>query len=507
MIQIGEIIKESIPSSFVQNSIKIRSDRGSGEAKFHLGSASKADEFSEFFNGYNVSNKYIFQKNNMIEFMKSLKIEYVYQSINQYKNANLEYYQLWYDRISNMENDDFEFSLSSFIDASRYYIRSDNDIFKTVFRKIALPLVSNLKIVKFDLEDGRFEYHFLLEINLNSRRQSQEDEEDTETDNHQLLHNRIVFGAPGTGKSFKLEKDRVVFGENYERVTFHPNYSYSQFVGSYKPIPKIRTNGDEYVSYEFVSGPFLRTWINAQNSLKNNDGKIHLLIIEEINRSNVAAVFGDVFQLLDRKADGTSEYEISTNEEMRKYLIDKHHFTLDEVASIKLPSNMYLWATMNSADQGVTPVDSAFKRRWHFEYTGINECMDEISGKDINLVPYGIVEWNQLRIKINDRLTQPDLNINEDKLIGPFFLSEKELESRNINFIFKSKLLMYLYEDVLKHRKGKFFRSDLNTLSKVFEAYEKGENVFDFEITSEIPSDSEDIAEAMVAQENNTGNE
>ncbi|CDM67812.1 hypothetical protein CM240_0647 [Clostridium bornimense] len=320
-------------------------------------------------------------------------------------------------------------------------------------------------------------------------------------------HNRIIFGAPGTGKSFKLDKDKSVFGDNYERVTFHPNYSYSQFVGSYKPKPKKNGNGDEYVSYEFVPGPFLRTWVNAQKSLKDNDGKSHLLIIEEINRANVAAVFGDVFQLLDRKADGTSEYEISTTEDMRKYLIEEHYFTIDEVASIKLPNNMYIWATMNSADQGVTPVDSAFKRRWHFEYIGINECMDEISEKEIDLKPYGRVNWNQLRLKINDRLTQPDLNINEDKLIGPFFLSEKELESNNIDLIFKSKLLMYLYEDVLKHRKGKLFRSDLNTLSKVFEAYDKGENVFDFELTSELLDNSEDITEQMVEQVNNMGNE
>ena len=319
-------------------------------------------------------------------------------------------------------------------------------------------------------------------------------------------HNRIIFGAPGTGKSFKLDKDKSVFGDNYERVTFHPNYSYSQFVGSYKPKPKKNGNGGEYVSYEFVPGPFLRTWVNAQKSLKDNDGKSHLLIIEEINRANVAAVFGDVFQLLDRKADGTSEYEISTTEDMRKYLIEEHYFTIDEVASIKLPNNMYIWATMNSADQGVTPVDSAFKRRWHFEYIGINECMDEISEKEIDLKPYGRVNWNQLRLKINDRLTQPDLNINEDKLIGPFFLSEKELESNNIDLIFKSKLLMYLYEDVLKHRKGKLFRSDLNTLSKVFEAYDKGENVFDFELTSELLDNSEDITEQMVEQVNNMGN-
>lgn len=290
--------------------------------------------------------------------------------------------------------------------------------------------------------------------------------------------NRIIFGAPGTGKSYKLNKEKTIFGNNFERVTFHPNYSRSQFVGTYKPKPKKDRNGAEYISYEFVPGPFLRIWIKAQ---KNSD-KNYLLLIEEINRANVAAVFGDVFQLLDREDDGTSKYEITTSEEVREFLIREHDFKEEEIESIKIPKNMYIWATMNSADQGVNPIDSAFKRRWNFEYIGINEYMDEISNIYISLRPYGKTHWNDLRLKINDRLTQADLNINEDKLIGPFFLTAYELNSQDIDTIFKSKLLMYLFEDVLRHRKGKLFKENLNTLSKIFEAYNKGEDIFEFNI-------------------------
>jgi len=290
--------------------------------------------------------------------------------------------------------------------------------------------------------------------------------------------NRIVFGAPGTGKSYTLEQQRTIFGDNYERVTFHPNYSYAQFVGTYKPKPKIR-NGSEYVSYEYNVGPFLRLWLAA---MKNKDTN-YLLIVEEINRASVASVFGDIFQLLDRDANGTSEYEVTTSEDLREYLVKEHSFTESEIKTMRIPQNLYIWATMNSADQGVFPMDAAFKRRWSFEYIGIDEGISAIKGKTITLKPYGTIEWNLIRTKINDKLTSQELNINEDMLIGPFFISDKELGSSEIDKIFKNKLIMYLFEDVLKHRKGKFFASQYNSFSKLLAAYDIGENVFDFNLT------------------------
>lgn len=112
-------------------------------------------------------------------------------------------------------------------------------------------------------------------------------------------HNRIFFGAPGTGKSHDLNEDKEELLENgglYERVTFHPDYSYSQFVGTYKPV----TNEDSKIDYKYIPGPFMRIYVEAIKNAKTDNPKPHLLIIEEINRANVAAVFGDVFQLLDR---------------------------------------------------------------------------------------------------------------------------------------------------------------------------------------------------------------
>lgn len=312
-------------------------------------------------------------------------------------------------------------------------------------------------------------------------------------------YNRILVGAPGTGKSYKIEEQRVAFGKNYERVTFHPNYSYAQFVGTYKPKPKFRKNerGDnvEFVSYEFILGPFLRTWIKAQKNKEEN----FLLIVEEINRANAAAVFGDVFQLLDRKDNGTSEYNITTSEEMQDYLIDKESFDRSEVQTITIPSNMYIWATMNSADQGVYPMDAAFKRRWNTEYIGINEGRLKIATIEITLKLYGTIKWDMLRTKINEGLIEA--GVNEDKLIGPFFLSYKELKSSSIDEIFKSKLLMYLFEDVLKHRKGKLFKPKFNIFSKVINAYNNNEEIFVFDvISSSLDEFSEEVILDLVSE-------
>lgn len=198
--------------------------------------------------------------------------------------------------------------------------------------------------------------------------------------NSEYERNRIVFGAPGTGKSYELKEDCEDLlkdaKDNYERVTFHPDYSYSQFVGTYKPV----MGADEKIRYDFVPGPFMRVYVEALKSGRTENPQPHLLLIEEINRAKVAAVFGDVFQLLDRDDDGVSEYEIQASEDIRKYLAKQLGGTPDNYQKIRIPNNMFIWSTMNSADQGVFPMDTAFKRRWNFEYLGINENEEKISG-------------------------------------------------------------------------------------------------------------------------------
>ena len=339
--------------------------------------------------------------------------------------------------------------------------------------------------------------------------------------------NRIIFGAPGTGKSHKLEEDSKLFGENMERVTFHPNYSYAQFVGTYKPI---QGENPTDIKYEYIPGPFMRTYVNALN----NPEKKFLLLIEEINRANVAAVFGDVFQLLDRK-NGVSEYPIATSEDIKKHLLEKLDCLKDQdinelsdeekkmYLEMKIPENMYIWATMNSADQGVFPMDTAFKRRWEFEYISVNEP-EQVAKIEKYVIPMCAnteqgyyVNWNDLRTRINSILID-NCKVNEDKLLGPFFISKNVLddikankdekdrilaidkESRSdednnilaeickkeISYMkaFGSKVIMYLFEDVMKMRAEKIFidyaqKKGKMIFSEICKAFEEdGEHIF-----------------------------
>ena len=296
--------------------------------------------------------------------------------------------------------------------------------------------------------------------------------------------NRIVFGAPGTGKSYELKEDCEDLlkeaKDNYERVTFHPDYSYSQFVGTYKPV----MGADEKIRYDFVPGPFMRVYVEALKSGRTENPQPHLLLIEEINRAKVAAVFGDVFQLLDRDDDGVSEYEIQASEDIRKYLAKQLGGTPDNYQKIRIPNNMFIWSTMNSADQGVYPMDTAFKRRWSFEYIGIDENDAEVGG--VVTLGYGgharDINWNQLRKAINDTLAVT-YSINEDKLLGPYFLSRQvfayggdQRMTAPEKFIsaFKSKVIMYLYEDAAKSVKRRLFEGcDASKYSSVCSAFDE----------------------------------
>ncbi len=279
--------------------------------------------------------------------------------------------------------------------------------------------------------------------------------------------NRILFGAPGTGKSFTLnhEKDLLLAdGGEYERVTFHPDYSYANFVGTYKPVPCKDSDGKDAITYSYVPGPFMRTYVKALQNSRTDAPKPFLLVIEEINRANVAAVFGDVFQLLDRGDDEVSEYPIQASEDIKKYLAGELGGNPDDYSEIRIPDNMFIWATMNSADQGVFPMDTAFKRRWDFTYLGIDDSEAGIVGKKV-ILGQGeyrrVVEWNALRKAINNELLT--YKVNEDKLMGPYFISKKNLPEGEMidpavfTRIFKNKVIMYLFDDAAKQKRITLF--------------------------------------------------
>jgi len=304
-------------------------------------------------------------------------------------------------------------------------------------------------------------------------------------------HQRIFFGAPGTGKSYLLNEDaKKYFGNDYERVTFHPNYMYGNFIGTFKPFPVKLENEKETIMYKYIPGVLLRLLIKAIKNPATN----YLLIIEEINRANTAAVFGDFFQLLDRNGNGESEYGIAVSEDLKLYLeeqFDKNNLTENEkrylgekLDKITLPPNFYIWATMNSADQGVMPLDTAFKRRWEFEYTGINDAYNKSrdeSGKSefddykFKANENELAKWNDFRVKINEILSK--CHVSEDKLLGPYFVSKSILDSKDIDKItntIKNKVLMYLYEDAgRQHRKRIFKEGKWETYSKLCEAFDE----------------------------------
>ena len=271
--------------------------------------------------------------------------------------------------------------------------------------------------------------------------------------------NIVYYGAPGTGKSKYV--NNKFFNEYSKRVTFHPEYSYNDFVGYIRPI----SDGKD-ISYDFVPGVFTEILVQALNDKKH----MHNLIIEEINRANTAAVFGDLFQLLDRDDGGVSEYIVNNKDiydYIKRELEEKYEF---ENGVIFIPANLNIIATMNTADQNVFTMDTAFKRRWEFEYIPV-EFKNDHKFKDKNINNLNI-SWETFVTKINDFMMssdQEDLMISEDKQIGPYFIKEIELDDPKK---FAYKVLLYLWDDVFKMDRHRLFSDDIRTFSSLVSIFQ-----------------------------------
>jgi hypothetical protein len=293
--------------------------------------------------------------------------------------------------------------------------------------------------------------------------------------------NVIYYGAPGTGKSHTINESIV---EEYTvRTVFHADTQNSDFLGCLKP----KMQGND-IRYEFRSGPFTDAVIKALQE----PSKQHWLVIEEINRAPAAAVFGEIFQLLDREPSGESTYSINLSDlDMIQYIEKETGKVLDK-GMLKIPSNLSLFATMNSSDQAVMPLDTAFKRRWNFRYIPLDfDNSYTVSGKACSDGALYIqdeasigdasqerkISWKNFAIAINNILTEN--GIPEDKHLGPFFLSDNELTDKNRNESLTGKLFMYLWDDVLRHGMSDLvFNSEINTYGQLIRHYQSNKPVF-----------------------------
>lgn len=302
----------------------------------------------------------------------------------------------------------------------------------------------------------------------------------------------IYYGAPGTGKSFAI--DELADDDNSVRTTFHPDSDYASFVGTYKPtmdiVPINSINGEfvqfakgenghpgteKRIVYKYVPQAFMKAYVAAWSNL----GTPYYLIIEEINRGNCAQIFGDLFQLLDRNNSGSSSYAIHADEDIalflssdssgfaslpekkkeaiRSFILQKDngkHIALGQDIldgkRLLLPPNLHIWATMNTSDQSLFPIDSAFKRRWNWKYMPIEyNPIDKITGHTFNWrlkIGVHLYSWGEFLSKINQEIYT--ITDSSDKQMGYFFAKADFTTGIISEDVFLNKILFYLWTDV-----------------------------------------------------------
>lgn len=274
--------------------------------------------------------------------------------------------------------------------------------------------------------------------------------------------NIILYGVPGSGKSWTIKHEYCDDASRIERLVFHPDYTYSDFVGQI--LPKIGDDGN--VKYEFSAGPFTKLLHKAYI----NPNKMYYLIIEEVNRGNAPAIFGDIFQLLDRDKDGNSEYEI-TNADIAKnvYLSERH--------KVYIPSNMSILCTMNTSDQNVFTLDTAFQRRWNMRLIKNKFSNDKNEKKfaETKILDTDVT-WEHFLTEINKIILSKNIYMtsSEDKRLGTHFIREEDLDFGNGDekqiSRFPEKVLKYLWDDAFKFTKEDIFDlRKINNLEDIIE--------------------------------------
>lgn len=260
--------------------------------------------------------------------------------------------------------------------------------------------------------------------------------------------NVLLYGVPGAGKSHII--DSKIVKSFSERVVFHPDYTYSDFIGQI--LPRLI---DGKLIYVFEPGPFTKMLKKAYSDPEH----MYYLVIEEINRGNAPAIFGDVFQLLDRHEDGTGKYSIS-NYDMASVIFG------DESQSITMPANLSIYATMNTSDQNVFTLDTAFQRRWEMHL--VQNSVEKAFHAD-ETIEGSAVSWGMFAKVTNDEIIRlsEEIGNSADKRLGAYFAGLSEL-SRNK---FPEKVLKYLWDDAFKMDHYTYFSDDITSLDNIIEIF------------------------------------
>ena len=276
-----------------------------------------------------------------------------------------------------------------------------------------------------------------------------------------------MYGVPGSGKSHEIKTKYCNDEKMMERVVFHPDYTYSDFVGQILPRVEKDKDGNEKLKYVFTPGPFTRMLKKAQEDPSNH----YYLVIEELNRRNAPAIFGEIFQLLDRKEEdefpaeevGESEYGISNYDVAKEVYGDENH-------PVRIPSNMNILATMNTADQNVFTLDTAFLRRWSTRQIENNFEKSEHS-KD--MIDGTKVSWGTFATVINDMIidSNTDMVSSADKRLGIYFAKKKELDADK----FSEKVLKHLWDNAFRMDPTVIFNESCKSLEDVVSKYETSE--------------------------------
>lgn len=476
---------------------------GSGNGTVHvfLGAADSIlqKEFASYYNAVKrgedtsvkaVLVKHYFLKSNILSMLGYLCKYYQLKNkdfTNTIKNILLEM------NLENSENGMLStnsyFKLSTGSNKLRPYFKQfdNNGAFFKIIRQLLLPK-SAYKVALYKNKQGEYAAFWLIGFsdldNFEADSSSKYIKEEFVNAHEVSSLQQIFYGAPGTGKSHTIKEQTS--GEDVVRTTFHPDSDYSTFVGAYKPttktvpvttvigtkaVPVEGADGkpvtEEKIVYEFVSQAFLQAYIEAWQKFNQlavgESPKDEYLIIEEINRGNCALIFGDLFQLLDRDEHGFSEYPIKADADMQKQLqkafdgitipqeneINALFKNEDDIVSqvlngeiLLLPSNLYIWATMNTSDQSLFPIDSAFKRRWDWTYVPISDAEKKWE-IEVNGVEY---DWWEFLVEINKRIYEA--TFSEDKKLGYFFCKAENGIISAEKFV--SKVVFYLWNDVFK---------------------------------------------------------